>query len=777
MATINSVANGNWNAGGTWSGGIVPGAGDTVNITHTVTYDANDDTNAINTINVNTGGTLQWAGGVGTKALRISTLLNQNGGRIIGRDGTQIRIHEGGSWTVQNKAGSNLDMKGTEPNASTTLSADTTTGNGYIDVTDGTNFNGEDWISVYDYANIAYSDRTDEVFKIHAKSANRLFIRRMVGPNFTLSQTINIGSNAFYCTADVRAWTSGMKFIIDTEIFTVSSNDSVNNIIYTVENAIVQHLSGVSGYETGVELEHLSGDKVYKLAATLIAEASAGNNYIDVSSAGGWSNNDELAIGGCWYTYVENKIIQSISVGGGIGGSDRIIFTTNLTYNHYIEGLVVKLNRDCVFIGSATGVTASNNAYIYIIYGQNARTISVENMDMQYVGNTGSALYGGFINRNYYGVTSDKILNCSIRHAYKSGNNGMMCSYSGYYHVYKNNVAFDSQNGIGTYSSSYYCYLTGNIIMKVNSVSMVFRSYYTEEAGYNLLEGNAGWGLYFIDLLIGYPDVKYNGLRNVARGWKYWYLNYCYSAILLYNNHMDNLFLSKFLVRNNYYVRFTYLDAYQSGSYLDKVMTDGSWETANSTDSASAYNRSDSYSFMSQVVLLTNYNFIPGEFVLRYYYGWCKPDRSVKISSKFSFIFTPKSNSVSSFIGFFAVIKAEVGKTIRVRAMVRKSSSFNGTGPIIILRDLNFDSIIQSSISVGADAWEQISVEHTIVKDENIHVFLGGYGSIGNFWIDLPQIDSDGCVLITKHFENFWQKKNLSSNTYGLLLNGAKLNG
>lgn len=41
MATIASAANGNWGTTGTWTGGVVPGIGDTATVNHQVTLDAN----------------------------------------------------------------------------------------------------------------------------------------------------------------------------------------------------------------------------------------------------------------------------------------------------------------------------------------------------------------------------------------------------------------------------------------------------------------------------------------------------------------------------------------------------------------------------------------------------------------------------------------------------------------------------------------------------------------------------------------------------------------
>jgi hypothetical protein len=41
MSTIATAAAGNWSATGTWTGGVVPGPGDTATVNHAVTLDAN----------------------------------------------------------------------------------------------------------------------------------------------------------------------------------------------------------------------------------------------------------------------------------------------------------------------------------------------------------------------------------------------------------------------------------------------------------------------------------------------------------------------------------------------------------------------------------------------------------------------------------------------------------------------------------------------------------------------------------------------------------------
>ena len=771
MATKSSVQNGLWDDTGVW-GGSIPASGDTANIRHTITYNIDDDITPIGTINVTGGGILQWTGSTGRQALRISTLLNQSNGTVSGCAGTQIRIHQGGGWTLQTAAGTKLYMNGTNPNSATTLSTLTTTGNEYIDVVDASGFGSGDYISVFDETNAKYNDRTDEVFRVHSVDSNKLYIRKIVGPIITLAQSINSGENAFYSTSDVRCWRAGDKFVIDNEAFTVDSIDGVNNIVYTVNNATVTHATSTVGYETGVELEHETGDKVYKLCATIIS-AIAGDNYIDVGCAGGWASDDVLSIGGSSYAKCERRTIQSISLGGGVGGSDRIVLTSTLSYSHDKDGLVVKLNRDCRFIGTTDDTVRSNAAYIYFLATSTStsRAFRLINFEMKTVGNAASsAYYSGFVYRGS-GTVGAVLIGCSIYNSHASSTNGLFGGYTGYYMTIKNCTSYLTHYGIGFYSSAEYTYATGNISIKSGSRGFLTYPLYADQWEYNFVEGAAGYGFYSDSESICSKAMKYNG--RASNKYKYLYLNYVVSPIVQATNQAQGSYLSRVFVKNAPTTRIIWSsETKQNGTLVNGLMTDETWKTGTPVTNSSLYVSPDSMGVLQGVTLFTNYQFISTKKLMTFYYGYAETDEIIKMTGN-SWKFTPLRNDVDSIIGFFALIHGIRNKVITIKGWARRTDTFDGTGPFILFRDDDFVTRATYSMPDISNVWQPMSFSYTIPSDGLYVVYFGGYGSAGNFWLQTPQLWSDGCDVVTAVQENIWLKRSSAYNECGIVLGGT----
>jgi hypothetical protein len=759
MAAKASAGNGNWGTAETWSPVGVPAATDTVTITHTVTYDIDDDVNTIGAITINGGGTLQWAGGVGTKTLRCSSITvgSTTAGSLILKDGTFLRCL--GALTVANITNNVFTATGTVPNSQTTLSADAAIGDGYLQLTSVSGFGVGDWISVYDYTNMAYNDRTDEVFYIHAISGTNVYVRRMVGPEFTLTTQTSIGDNSFHITEDTRAWEAGMKFVIDTEVFEVSSIDIVNKIIYATANATANHTIGTKGYEGGVEISHASGDYVYKLAATIIG-ATSGNSYIDVSSAGGWSNGNTIAIGGAVYTSREAKVIDSISVGGGSGGSDRINFASNLSATHTAGGLVVKLNRDCVFHGNTSDSTTGSTGYITVATGTNVRTIKLENMEARYTGSGTSHVGIGIASTATSGTKT--VLNCVHRHSLTSyGQSGI----TGGYVVFKNFVSYEVARAIGNTGNGVNNYMTGNIVIGnvTSPYGFAIASYTNNLMEYNFVD--SGRDLIYIQYdTYGNFGTTYSGKR--AWGINYFIGNYVNGP---YFGYSYTLGLNKIKLLNNqarpYYIEGTAANA-------TPILRNFYYDTLVYTSSAFYATFSNlCYHILYGKGILENYNLIKGNHRLIYSRGYGEMDEGIKKSSKYSWKFTSNYANDNAREGFFAIIYGKKNAVINIGGWTRYNSSYNGTRDFLRLTD-DFNNTLASDSAIAAvDTWDYLKVTYTCTDDRMLYVTFGEDFSAGNMWIDQPQIDVGGCVWEAGVFHNFWKLGNPNATGTRLLGN------
>lgn len=504
------------------------------------------------------------------------------------------------------------------------------------------------------------------------------------------------------------------------------------------------------------------------MCTTAYAAISASATTVDVGKATGWAAGDEIAFAGTTYTNTEHRIIQSISVGGGTGGCDRITLTVGVTYSHPLGSIVTKVNRDCVFIGTSDNTIRSNAAYIYIIAGNTTRTVRTENMEIRYIGSADtSALYCGFINRNYCSSPYSNIhLNCVNRYSYKSSINGFWGMYSYYYMVQKHQVSYDVQYGCGIYSSGYYCYYNGCICLKTN-VAIMSYGYYGVSINYNVVEGCSGYGLYTLYGTYGYITDPYSGER--ASETVYNKLNYVASSLISYVNNTFGFQVSDIEI-TNVTTRLILMDTFHTGATYHNVLTDSSWSALNN-DNTSAYVGASSFSMIANIVIFNNKDYIRGNKQIHYRYAYADTDTINKISRKGSLKVTPRNNSITYTTGLYAIIRGEYGAKIRVSGYVMKNSAFNGTGPFIrFCTEKN--TVVARVDSTQTNTWERLVLEYTFTDQRNILVQLGGYGSAGNFWIDLPTINAGGCTMALGMFNDLWLQdtSDLLSTSSGIRL-------
>ena len=142
MATITSAGSGNWNAGGSWTGGSVPSTGDEAHIDsgHTVTLTANA---SVGNVNID-GGTIA-GGGYKITCVKTSGRLFDHSGTITGNLDLEL---QGTHTTTEDFMGTgnirNLTLNGSGLNVdigrTTTIAGDLTITQGTLHTNASSNF-------------------------------------------------------------------------------------------------------------------------------------------------------------------------------------------------------------------------------------------------------------------------------------------------------------------------------------------------------------------------------------------------------------------------------------------------------------------------------------------------------------------------------------------------------------------------------------------------------------------------------------------------------------
>lgn len=380
MAAITSAQAGLWSATTTWTGGVLPAAGDTVTITHTVTMDLNetDGTKCYGRVSINTGGTLIHDS---TKAtcFCIQGYLYINGGRYEQGPGSTIKFKatsnssssEGtglsGIYAVGSISNTQLVLNGSVPMPETTLTSNAVIGDHILRVTNASQFAIGEYISVYyDATNDTVNtwnwmgrNMSDEGFIIHNIVGNDMYVRQRVGIQDSIMATMPIGQN-WAVVGNARKWQKDIKLYIDNEVFIVASVDETQNKVTFTTSAAVQHNAGALMYETGMQKMYIHD----YLQANLAPNAS----YASVFNAAQFTVGSQVKIDD------EILTISSVDI-----PNKRIYFTPKPTKDHSYARLITVVGD----VSHATGnkvykiatVTTANTAI-------NATTITVANASM-----------------------------------------------------------------------------------------------------------------------------------------------------------------------------------------------------------------------------------------------------------------------------------------------------------------------------------------------------------------------------------------------------------
>jgi hypothetical protein len=413
MATITSTANGNFNATGTWVGGVVPVDGDSFSIAagHTVIYNVSTPvTNGFDDSDIR---------GILQTQLGATTVLRMNGRLRVRTAGT---YHARAGHTLQFKgtaasshilygvgeAGANVIMEGSDGMPTTTLSAGANERATSFAFTSATNFAAGEWFAIFDNTtaqagNAGASTLRDEGFWVHDIDVNTVYFRQFVGPE----STVVSASGTQLTVANSKVFRVGQIIIFGTgvnrNIHTINEIEYSNHRL-TLSGSVTGTVTGLTVYETGSDKIHTINNKVRKCATVTTVSSLAAATTITVANANMFVANDDIwiearsEVGGTTdyaATAYGNetpgpRYKHTISsVAGNI-----ITLTAAIGYNVVSGALVNRLTRDVV-IEPVTPNTDYYGVYIESGGGNFSRAIIFKDVYMKYAGSSQGQPEGG----------------------------------------------------------------------------------------------------------------------------------------------------------------------------------------------------------------------------------------------------------------------------------------------------------------------------------------------------------------------------------------------
>jgi hypothetical protein len=357
MAAITSAQSGSWGDTATWTGGVVPGDGDTATIAtgHEISTDGDvtigdspgADTTAVLAVN---GRLLHTSGTLTAKGAVLQDATTGTNGQVVASAGTHIVIDGGGTrkyrWMIGNSASTTarLYFNGTAESRCTMSSTGTGTTNGYGSYPGQQNA-GLVEATYTDFTRIGDSANNCFIGWSNATTARFLFNRCTFTSCGQLSVGVAFGASSYYSVTNCQWFSTLSTYCASLSYnatFTAGTRQFSNN-------RCDKSINVTSGHHLTIEDNVFRSGYVWTASATVFA-ASVARNVVDATADRGTiqttSPSTNPNTDSYWYAEGSNNNPHPVSFG--------------TPANVYLRGHIFDLDSGTVgdmIIGGSSGQT------------------------------------------------------------------------------------------------------------------------------------------------------------------------------------------------------------------------------------------------------------------------------------------------------------------------------------------------------------------------------------------------------------------------------------